>query len=418
MTKAPIRDEDDSHEKKTPEKTYRPKRPRNLVLMLGLVFVLAALAMGGIVTALLSTREDPSTILMPVHTVKSLSEDQPVPSAAPPVMATPESVPDNNAESEEPVQKEVPLQMTPVDPEKPLEKPLLDKEPIAPQSMIPERKPALVVAKIAPQIVPQITPKIVPVKGAPQIAIVIDDMGPGMANSRRAVMNLPAAVTLSYLPYAEHLQQQTQEAYERGHELIVHMPMEPDNLKGNNPGPDALLTSLPTEENVRRFKKNLDQFQTYIGVNNHMGSRMTASETAMRPIMQVLKERGLWFLDSRTIGNSVAGKLAGEMGVPYAERDVFLDNTMSYNAVMKQLQQLEAVAQKKGYALAIGHPHDVTLDALQHWVPEAKARGFQFVPLSTIIAERFPKAAVPRYAQMKKSDAEKHAAVASLTQNN
>jgi polysaccharide deacetylase 2 family uncharacterized protein YibQ len=134
-----------------------------------------------------------------------------------------------------------------------------------------------------------------------------------------------------------------------------------------------------------------------------MGSRMTASEAAMRPVMEAFKSKGLWFLDSRTIGNSVAGKLAGEMHVPYVERDVFLDNTETVPAILKQLQQVEQVARKKGYVVAIGHPYTQTIEALREWIPQAKQQGFKLVPLSTVIAERFPNAPVPKYARMDKT---------------
>jgi polysaccharide deacetylase 2 family uncharacterized protein YibQ len=233
----------------------------------------------------------------------------------------------------------------------------------------------------------------------PVIAIVIDDMGLDRRHSNQMV-DLPAAITLAYMPYAQQVGKQTDAARQNGHELIVHMPMEPDDLAHNNPGPDALLIKNGEAENVRRLDKNLMAFSGYMGINNHMGSALTSDRTSIMPILHDLKNRGLWFLDSKTDARSVAANVASEIDLPYASRDVFLDNVNSRDAVLKQLQQTEWVARHKGYAIAIGHPKEGTVTALQAWVNDVQNRGFVLVPLSTIIAARFPNAAVPRYAKV------------------
>ena len=232
----------------------------------------------------------------------------------------------------------------------------------------------------------------------PVIAIVIDDMGLDRRHSTAAV-NLPGPITLSYMPYAQQIEKQAEQAQANGHELIVHMPMEPDDLTHNNPGPDALLIKNGEAENVRRLDKNLTAFTGFIGINNHMGSAFTANRAAITPVLQDLKQRGLWFLDSKTDARSVAADIANDIGLPYATRDVFLDNINSRDAVLKQLHETEEVARRKGYAIAIGHPKEGTMTALQNWTHDVQARGFTLVPLSTIIAARFPDAVVPRYAK-------------------
>lgn len=375
----------------------QPRKPRKQKIMLGIAVLLMVLALTGIAVALFSDREDPAEIVLPTHTKESLATEQ-----------KPQAAPQNNqaVPAVDPTQDEAPLHLqSPVKnieehSEEQQEKPLI-REDIAPQSLIDWHRPIIA--------------RPVHVAGSPRIVIVIDDMGLNHRNSLR-VAQLPAPVTLAYLPYAPNLSKQTGDAFQRGHELIVHMPMEPDNIKSNNPGPDALLSTLSAEENVIRLKKNLAQFDLYMGINNHMGSRMTASVAAMRPVMQELKQRGLWFLDSRTIGNSIAAKVAAETGVPYAERDVFLDNVQTVAAVDSQLRQLEQVAQKRGYAIAIGHPHDATIAALQRWIPAAIEKGFRLVPLSSVIAARFPAATVPRHARSVKAGTQetRHAAAGSV----
>ncbi|GAB5468984.1 MAG: hypothetical protein Kilf2KO_20140 [Rhodospirillales bacterium] len=221
--------------------------------------------------------------------------------------------------------------------------------------------------------------------GQPKIAIVLDDLGPNKARSRRAAA-LPGPLTLAYLPYAEELPALTAAARGRGHELLIHMPMEPQNLAGNNPGRNALLTSLKPPELERRLQWALGRFPGYVGINNHMGSAFTADLTGMTQVMEQLSERGLLFLDSVTSAASKGTKAAKAVGVPTIGRDIFLDHGGDDSGlVLKQLAKLEALAKRQGYAIAIGHPHDGTLTALQLWIPDALARGFVLVPISALV---------------------------------
>ena len=218
---------------------------------------------------------------------------------------------------------------------------------------------------------------------APAIAIVIDDLG---LNRRQtaAITALPGPLTMAFIPYAGDLAGQTAVARASGHEIFLHLPMEP--IDGNeNPGPNALLASLSDAELQARLVENLDRFTGYVGVNNHMGSRLTQDGGAMAIVMAELKHRDLMFLDSVTIGRSLAHRTAVNFGVPSAQRDVFLDNVPDVSSIMRQLAALEAVASQRGYAIAIGHPHQATVAALAQWLPDAVSRGFRIVPASEII---------------------------------
>lgn len=221
--------------------------------------------------------------------------------------------------------------------------------------------------------------------GRPMVAVVIDDMGLDRKRSARAV-KLPGPLTLSWLPYAEDLPAQTAAAKAAGHELMLHLPMEPSIRV--NPGPDALLTSLDAAENLRRLDRALGRFNGFVGVNNHMGSRFTADRAAMRPIIAEINRRGYLWYDSRTAPASVGMALAAEIGAPWAGRDVFLDHVMTAGEVAKALARLEALAKQHGVATAIGHPHDVTIDALTRWLPELPKRGLTLVPLSAVVAAK------------------------------
>lgn len=224
-----------------------------------------------------------------------------------------------------------------------------------------------------------------PAPGQPRIAIVLDDLGPARGATLSAIA-LPGPLTLAFLPYAEDLPALTAKARAAGHELIVHMPMEPIDLARNKPGPEALLTSLPPEELRRRLNWALDRFEGYVGINNHMGSAFTTDTEGLAVVMQALRERGLLFLDSRTIGRSKAEGLALAFGVPAAGRDVFLDNNAEDAAAIRaQLAEVERLARRNGQAIAIGHPHPATLAVLKDWLPEVQARGFVLVPVSDLV---------------------------------
>ena len=217
---------------------------------------------------------------------------------------------------------------------------------------------------------------------APMIAIVIDDLGLNKKMTQ-AVLSLPAPITAAFLAYADDLPEQTEQARANGHELMLHVPMEPVDSRFI-PGPNALKTAMSDEEIARKLEIMLSSFDGYVGINNHMGSKLTSDKKAVSVVMDMLEQTGFLFLDSLTSGKSVAWKQARDKHIPYAVRDVFLDNSHNEEDIMKQLNLLEKYALKRRTAVAIGHPHPTTINALKKWIPEAKAKGFVFVPISMI----------------------------------
>jgi hypothetical protein len=219
-------------------------------------------------------------------------------------------------------------------------------------------------------------------QGRPLIAVVLDDVGVARSHAEMAI-DMPAVITLSFMTYADGVADMAARAHAKGHELMLHVPMEP--LDGDvDAGPHALTVDLSDGELLKRLAWGLKRFPGYIGINNHMGSRFTQDERGMRVVLAELKRRNLLFLDSRTIGTTIGDKLAARMGVAHVMRDVFLDDEMDEAAVLKQLAYAEKVATSKGQAIAIGHPHPATLAAIRAWMPKAEARGFVIVPLSAV----------------------------------
>lgn len=218
------------------------------------------------------------------------------------------------------------------------------------------------------------------------ISVVIDDVGLDYKRSARAIA-LPANVTLAFLPYAGHIQAQAAQAAAKGHELMVHLPMEPSRMSAD-PGPDYLGVAHTAEELEKRIARNLDAFSGYKGVNNHMGSAFTKHAAGLEVLMAALKKRGVYFLDSKTAPDSIAEDMARARGIPVTHRDVFIDHFETAEQVRAALEKTERIARISGYAVAIGHPKDVTLDALELWLPTLAAKGIELIPLSEMIQKR------------------------------
>lgn len=223
------------------------------------------------------------------------------------------------------------------------------------------------------------------VGGRPMIAIVIDDLGVDRKRTGK-ISDLPGPLTTAFLSYARDVGVQARAARANGHELLVHVPMEPS--VDMDPGEGALLISMTPETVAETLREDLAKFDGYVGINNHMGSRFTEDEPRMRVVISALKDRGLLWLDSRTTARSAGGDLARQMGVPYAERNIFLDNEETLPAIQAQLAEVEKTARKHGYAIAIGHPHDATIEALSRWLPSLERKGLVLVPLSAIVRAR------------------------------
>jgi uncharacterized protein len=218
--------------------------------------------------------------------------------------------------------------------------------------------------------------------GRPRIAIVIDDCGLSVFGTR-AAMELPAEVTLSFLPYGEMSHSLAVAARQRGHSIMLHMPMQP--MGDKDPGPEALTVNLDAPEITARLQRAFAALPAVDGMNNHMGSRFTADAAGMAPVLHEVKTRGIFFLDSVTSGQSVAAQLAQQAGIPSLKRNVFLDDSLDPTAITGQLRHLEIVAERHGAAIAIGHPHAVTLGILKPWLNTLSARGFELVRVGDLL---------------------------------
>jgi polysaccharide deacetylase 2 family uncharacterized protein YibQ len=217
----------------------------------------------------------------------------------------------------------------------------------------------------------------------PKLAIILDDLGSERA-AAEAVFRLPYPLTISVLPNHEHSSEIAQEALRRGYQVLLHLPMQ--SVANEKPEAQELHPGMPAAEVsslVEEFMKNVPGV---VGVNNHQGSQATANRAIMEELMPVLGEHHLFYVDSRTTAATVAYQIAQEFGVPSAFRNVpFLDDVAEVAAVRKQLELALRGARDKGEAIAIGHPHPATLQALSELLPRAQAQGVRLVLVSELV---------------------------------
>ncbi len=238
--------------------------------------------------------------------------------------------------------------------------------------------------KIEPQKTPEAIPGplVVPDKVLPRVAIVVDDMGSNL-DVARGFMDLSAPLTLSVLPFQAHGEKIASLAKEKGFEVLLHLPMEPDGYPDHDPGPGALFVSMKTDILLETLNKDLLAMPLARGVNNHMGSRMTSSPECLNPIFTVLKKRGLFFLDSRTTSRSQCRESARLLQLPFVENDLFLDNNKDKETISKQVRELIRLAKKRGFAVGICHSHPATLATLARLLPRIRTQ-VKIVPVSQL----------------------------------
>ncbi len=224
----------------------------------------------------------------------------------------------------------------------------------------------------------------VPPTTIPRVAIVIDDVGYD-GRLAKQFLQIDGALSFSVLPRSTYSKSISRRVHAAGRDLLLHLPMEPRGYPEVNPGVGALLTEMTEVEIVQTLRKNLDSLANVKGVNNHMGSKFCESEQKLIPVMKELKRRGLFFLDSRTTTGTRAYTVAKKFNIPAAERNVFLDNIQSPQAIRGQLKRLIQLARLKGGSIGIAHPHEATLEVLRVEVPKLAAKGVELVPVSQLL---------------------------------
>jgi polysaccharide deacetylase 2 family uncharacterized protein YibQ len=218
---------------------------------------------------------------------------------------------------------------------------------------------------------------------SPRLAIIIDDLGYDRS-AADAVLALGFPLTVSVLPHLPLSGELAEEAQRRGDQVMLHLPMESE-ADGAKPEDIELRVGMSASQVDATLAGMLETVPYAAGVNNHQGSRATADPALMQALMPALRQRGLFFVDSRTDAKTVAYDTAERAGVPAASRKVFLDDTPSRDAILKQLDLAARDAQRDGFTIAIGHPRPATIAALAEGVPPLAARGVHLVFASELV---------------------------------
>lgn len=217
----------------------------------------------------------------------------------------------------------------------------------------------------------------------PAVAIIIGGLGVGAAKTTEAIMKLPGAVSLAFTPYGADPGKFAERARAQRHEIFLQVPMEPYDFPDNDPGPQTLLTSLNSEQNLDRLYWHLSRMQGYVGLANFMGARFVATESAMLPIVREAAKRGLGLFDDGSSPRSVAAQLAGSQAMPFGKGDIAIDAVPTPTEIDRALAKLETIARDRGVAIGTASALPVSLDRIGAWVKTLDSRGVLLVPLTT-----------------------------------
>ena len=224
-----------------------------------------------------------------------------------------------------------------------------------------------------------------------KIALVMAGLGLSEAATEAAIQQLPGAVTLSFVPYSRELSRWIAHARAAGHEVLLELPMEPENYPKNDPGPHTLLTSLGPDENTSRLNWLLGRFTGYVGVTSFMGERFKSTDEAIRPILSALGGRGLLYFESNAQRKGVITKLGAELSLPHVTNNHFIDGVASRIAIDTHLLELERIAQSSGSAVGVGFPYPVTIERVSKWAQKLRQKNYVLTPLSAMAGSRSEK---------------------------
>jgi polysaccharide deacetylase 2 family uncharacterized protein YibQ len=219
--------------------------------------------------------------------------------------------------------------------------------------------------------------------GPVRVAVLVNGMGLSDSATGEAIKDLPAPISVAYGAYGRNLQDGVNSARAAGHEVLLQVPLEPMNYPTADPGPHTLLTTLPTEENMKRLQWLMSRFTGYVGVTNLMGAKFEATQNSLLPVLEEIKARGLLYLDDGMVKNSTAGQIAGPLGLDYSVANMQIDGAQS-------LAKLEALAKERGIAIGVASAKPATVKQLAEWAHKLEAKGIVLVPVSAAVRSQRP----------------------------
>lgn len=217
-----------------------------------------------------------------------------------------------------------------------------------------------------------------------RLAIIIDDLGNQMKGTEE-IIAMPVKLTVAIMPFLPSSEVDARKAHENGHDVIIHLPLEPKQGRPEWLGPGAILSSMTNEEVRQKVEEAIENVPFAVGMNNHMGSKITGDKRIMSVILDVCRERGLLFVDSKTNYWSVVGDISNEKGMPELHNDIFLDDVHTDAHIAGQFRKIEELLAQRGKCVTIGHVGTKglkTASVLKRIIPEFQAKGINFVGIS------------------------------------
>jgi len=223
--------------------------------------------------------------------------------------------------------------------------------------------------------------------GKPRIAIVINGLGISAKSTSAALNGLPGGVTLAFAPYASDVQRWVTVARQKGHEVLLEVPMEPYDFPDSDPGQYTLRAGLGEDANTQRLVWALTRFTGYTGVTNLLGGRLLSDAGAIEPVLTYVTRRGLLFYDNGSAAHSVAPDVAARVGATFAQATASIDTIQAAMEIDHRLSDLETTARAQGSASGSGFLYPVTIDRVNKWAQGLSGRGFVLVPISAIVSQ-------------------------------
>jgi uncharacterized protein len=221
--------------------------------------------------------------------------------------------------------------------------------------------------------------------GPPRVAVLVVGLGLPDSPAGDVLKGLPGPISVAYGAYGRSLQDAVTRARANGHEVLLQIPLEPDDYPKVDPGPHTLLTTLPPEENMKRLQWLMSRYAGYVGITNQMGAKFESAVASLTPVLEELKQRGLLYVDDGSVQGSTAGQIAGTIGLDYSVASVQIDVGPSTGDVAKQLAKLEATAKEKGAAIAVVKAKPSTIKQLAEWANKLEGKGIVLVPVSAVV---------------------------------
>ena len=218
----------------------------------------------------------------------------------------------------------------------------------------------------------------------PRVAIIINNLGLSATYTEQILKLMPKNITLSFSHISPKLKKWVREARQKGFEVLIDLPMEPDGFPRNDPGRSTLLTSLSEVENLNRLEYVMVQSGGYVGLLSTHGSKFTLNSELLLPILKAIKDRGLLYVDSRTTSQSLGPELSSDIQLPRAFNNVFIDKTPSQGHITTKLRELERIVMDKKFAVAIARPLPISIEILSEWASSLKTKGIALAPITAI----------------------------------